>query len=636
MWRQPARPPAGSLDRDIRSSRSWRPTRPSRRCMNTLEGEQGCPCRRSCCKVRAQLQVAAEYAARRAAGSQGEDAPGGAREAGQVLQGHRVQEGDAQAEEGGEEGGQAGDQGQGQGRARAARRARRRCRLRRRPSPRSRRAPQPSRPSTSRRITRRRAARCRSRVMRPCWWRRRRCRGKVQDPLVGAAPANWATGPWLAPAGFEPASSGLKGVIERFCCKGPCALRCAWPYKRQIPFPDDTWLRRIPAGPRQEKAPVALPTRCPRRPLPRPRAPGARADARCVGEAATRVSDAGVASPSSAAPPGATPKRHAEMFRLIHRFATQGVRIEGSAARAMRDSGWAHLPRPFIKKVQVHNKWGYAVGVEYGSSGRERRDEPALQTTAAVYFDRDYAVTVLRPLSRAHAQHLRLLPDGPAAQERGRAGGQGLLGPPWRECKSAASLRRAAASSRARTRPPQGQARAGQRADPDHPLQERKHTPRAGAVGRQGGALGCVGREEEATCSAMTEPPPLFAMRAAGRVRHRRGAGMDTGSSSVVVVGAAAAAAASAWWQCNQFRLCEDARECYAVSDYGVPLLCLFDARLAPRRRRVRRLRQPVAARATRGVCALGERMALGAGGSPVCVLPLPQRCRPSCSTTAR
>ena len=198
-----------------------------------------------------------------------------------------------------------------------------------------------------------------------------------------------------------------------------------------------------------------------------------------------RVSDAVGESGSSAAPPvGNAPSEHAEMFRLIHRFATQGVRTQGLTLRAqMRDSGWSHLPRPFIKKVQVHNLWGYAVGVEYGSNGLGSvASGPALKTPAAVYFDRDYAVEQFCGLFHEHTPNTSaFFPTSPAAQERVRAEGRGCWDLSWRECRSIGIV---ASCSGIKARSDEGNHRKVKRALDNEPVlislcKNGKHTPRA-------------------------------------------------------------------------------------------------------------------------------------------------------------
>ena len=210
------------------------------------------------------------------------------------------------------------------------------------------------------------------------------------------------------------------------------------------------------------------------------------ADAGGASAKRARVSDAVAVEAGASAPPpvGDAPSEHAEMFKLIHRFATQGVRTEGLTLRAcMRDSGWSHLPRPFIKRVQVHNKWGYAVGVEHGSSGLGSvASGPALATPAAVYFDRDYAVEQFCSLFHEHTPNTaHFFPTGQSAQERARIEGRACWDLSWRECKSAGIV---ASCSGTKARSDEGNNRKVKRALDNEPVlitlcKNGKHTPRA-------------------------------------------------------------------------------------------------------------------------------------------------------------
>lgn len=212
------------------------------------------------------------------------------------------------------------------------------------------------------------------------------------------------------------------------------------------------------------------------------------ADAGGASAKRARVSDAVVEAGSSAPPPppvGDAPSEHAEMFKLIHRFATQGVRTEGLTLRAcMRDSGWSHLPRPFIKRVQVHNKWGYAVGVEWGRKYPGIQNAPEVETLAAVYFDKDYAVEQFCSLFHQHTPNTsHFFPTGQALQERVRAEGRGCWDLSWRECRSAGIV---ASCSGIKARSDEGNNRKVKRALDNEPvlitlLKSGKHVPRHAA-----------------------------------------------------------------------------------------------------------------------------------------------------------
>ena len=84
-------------------------------------------------------------------------------------------------------------------------------------------------------------------------------------------------------------------------------------------------------------------------------------------------------------PDGDAPGVHAEMTKLIAGFATKTVRTEGLTLQAVLvDSRFVQLSRPYIRKMQVHNRWGWSVGIESG----DRRPPPE----AAWYQQRAFAV----------------------------------------------------------------------------------------------------------------------------------------------------------------------------------------------------------------------------------------------------
>ena len=121
---------------------------------------------------------------------------------------------------------------------------------------------------------------------------------------------------------------------------------------------------------------------------------------------------------------GDQPSVHAEMFKLIAAFATKTVWTEGLTLQArLRDLGYDALLRPFMRRMKVHNSWGYAVGVEHGDG----RPAPA-----ALWYEREsVAIEQLCGLVAKHTPTEFFAPD--LAQDPGR----GCWDLSWREVPGA-------------------------------------------------------------------------------------------------------------------------------------------------------------------------------------------------------
>ena len=94
---------------------------------------------------------------------------------------------------------------------------------------------------------------------------------------------------------------------------------------------------------------------------------------------------------------------------------------------------------------------------------------------------------------------------------------------------------------------------------------------------------------------------------------------MDTTSNALVVVGVGAVAAAAASWRtCAERVECEHDKKCFGVNPYNLPLICSFSTRvsLLGAVEYSGHSSNTSLARATRGVCAPGERMVLAADGA--------------------
>jgi hypothetical protein len=78
-------------------------------------------------------------------------------------------------------------------------------------------------------------------------------------------------------------------------------------------------------------------------------------------------------NPPATAPAGNAPSEHAEMFKIIHKFATQTARTDGMALYAQLRHTPRYAARPYLLKTTVHNKTGYVVGVEFGDGRTHQR-----------------------------------------------------------------------------------------------------------------------------------------------------------------------------------------------------------------------------------------------------------------------